>query len=177
MIVSELSNVVSPGITDNAVFYGGADLEGRFPPVTETDEFSFDVEIFDETTVLGLPGTDPTIIRTPVLVDSVQVDPATEGVSITRLSDSKFNISGMATNVFRDRFYKFRMKDDTIQILDPYEADGFYGVVHYKPDYNRFEVLTYTFKIQELDYERYMTVNNDWELSRLLLKQIVLDGK
>lgn len=174
MLISVLTNIVTPSLTDNSVFYGGNLSDTRFPTIREYINFSFNVEILNS--VLDAIITNPPIL-TAVIVDSVILNSYNPSITITRLSNSKFTISGLVTNVFTDRFYKFRMLDDTIQTIDPNKNQNAYGVVQYQADLRRYIDLTYTFNVNTQQLVRYQTVNNNWETQRLIFKQKVLEGK
>jgi len=170
-----------PDIADNAVEFGGADALSRFPPVREyIDTFEFSATfsgVIDEVTL-----TAPELTIT-----NVEISPTITGI-VSTFSGNTINISGIASNVFLNKYYQFKMNDESIKILPPNTVEDFYGVIKYQPDYVRYVEITYfiTFSVMSTDplapglststYVAMQTVNNDWEANRLILKQLVAQG-
>lgn len=160
-----------PDIGDSAIAFGGADPLTRFPPVREyIDTFQFSATFIESDAV-------------PLTISSVDISPIIDGIT-TGFSGNTINISGTASNVFTNKYYQFKMADESIKILPPNTTENFYGIIKYQPDFTRYVEITYTITFTTVDplaqidpYIAMQTVNNDWESNRLLLKQLVAQGQ
>ena len=169
-LVLTVSNIIAPTIGDSAIFFGGKDPLTRFPPVREIDFFSFDITISNSNII-----TTTTVI-TPQPILSYTTTPAVSGITITNIASNSYRISGQATGVFTNRFFKFRQNDGTlIQTNTP--INNYYAMYFYQPDNTRYVELQYTFVTALGSVVYYQTIQNDWTNQRTIVKQLVAGGK
>jgi hypothetical protein len=68
------------------------------------------------------------------------------GVTFTKLNDYTVRLTGPASNVFVDQYYRFKMADYSEQILQADTTEPFFGLIQYQMPQPTFTLKTFAFE-------------------------------
>lgn len=102
------------------------------------DTFSYDFKVFD---------VDPTTeLLAECEIELINYSCSISGFSAQALSEKVLKISGVASNVFVDGYYKFLMSDDSVQILPP-TTTGYKALLEWSPPGQKIATINHTIKV------------------------------
>lgn len=166
IIVTVISETGTAGY--DAAVDGGADPNNRIPAVREM------LDTFAVTVGISIPDATINIISAVVQTPVNVVNVAHTGTTVS--------MSGNIVDVFTDKYYRFRMFDGSLVILDEPDTNT-QAIQKYKPDEMPFIVVEYLCVADITTIEGTVrrsfilkqTVNNDWDVGRIKLLELVAE--